>query len=351
MKITGKRLREAVQVLMWILFFGAGLLFYSVFFSWQKALLCAVIQNVLSLFLFYGNFFFVDFFFEKKHFRVYGMLFLSVSVLAVFLRIYLNNLFFSAPFEESILVFRPEVRLWFFAFFTTVPLLLLSFFFQLLRNRYRTEKQFLSLINRHNEAEIQFLKAQINPHFLFNTLHNIYSLAVTKSDQAPKMILLLSDLLRYVIYETQYGKVALDNEIRHLQKFIDLFQMRNENPVNITFQTQGNTQNLTIEPMIFIPLVENCFKHCDFDTNDKAFVRINLIIDAHKLIFTTLNSKNDTQKQQDKTGGVGLENICKRLELQYENQHQFSIRKEESIFEVNLSLSLNGQKTQELWKK
>jgi sensor histidine kinase YesM len=339
MKITGKALGTAIQISIWILFFGVGFLFYSVFFSWGKSVLYSLIQNVLSAFLFYGNFFFIDFFFEKKQFRGYVLTFTGIAVIAVFLRTMLNDLFFPSSVEKVIPVFRPEVRIWFFSFFTTIPVLMVSFFYQFIRNRFQAERQYLSLINQHNEARIQFLKAQINPHFLFNTLHNIYSLAVIKSDETPRMILLLSGLLRYVIYESQKGKVGLQIETEHLQKFIDLFQMRNEKPVHITFQIQGNPEHTSIEPMILIPLVENCFKHCDFDTNENAFVKINLYIENKNLTFHTQNSKNEELQQKDKTGGVGLENIRKRLELLYGNQYSFVIRNEKDTFEVTLSLA------------
>ena len=268
------------------------------------------------------------------------MLLAGVAALAIWLRISLNDWFFAPGFRMTNPVFRPEVRLWFAGVFTTVPVLLVSFFYQLLRNRYRTERQYLSLINSHNEARLQFLKAQINPHFLFNTLNNIYSLSLVKSDQTPQMILLLADLLRYVIYESQHEKVALEKEVIHLQKFIALFQMRHETPVNIRFETTGNAEHWEIEPMILIPLVENCFKHCDFDTNPQAFVSISLQTNQEELTFKTRNSCSWQPSQKDETGGVGLENIRSRLALQQPQQSWLDISQTPFTFDVSL-----------IWKK
>ena len=152
------------------------------------------------------------------------------------------------------------------------------------------------------------------------------------------MLLKLSDLLRYVIYESQKKVVGLQKEVQHIHNFIALFQMRNERPVDIEFTVTGDLSNCHIEPMILIPIVENCFKHADFELNPNAFARIQLDIGTNGLVFSTQNTFDRQNKQKDDTGGVGLENIRRRLALRYADAHRFDVAARDSLFEVTLSI-------------
>ncbi len=219
-------------------------------------------------------------------------------------------------------------------------IIFISTFYQLILNRIRKERLRQELVNRQNEAEIKFLKAQINPHFLFNMLNNIYALSVTGSANTSQMILKLSELLRYVIYGGREKKLALEREIEHIDIFIELFQMKSENLLNITFEKSGNFAGLVIEPMILIPIVENCFKHTDFDTNENAFAKIIIGLKGQEVLFTTINTKNNNDNQKDETGGVGLENIRKRLELTYKDKFNMEIKNEGNYFELKLKVTL-----------
>lgn len=223
---------------------------------------------------------------------------------------------------------------------TQFVIIIISTFYQLVLNRIRSQNIERELKLRQNEAELRFLKAQINPHFLFNTLNNIYALAVTGSEKTPNMILKLSELLRYVIYSGREKKVPLTRELEHIEKFIELFQMKSENPLNIVMEIIGQPDNLTIEPMILIPIVENCFKHTNFDSSEDAFVKIIAEVHNMELRFSTLNSKDIYDQQKDKTGGVGLENIKKRLELIYSGEFTMNISNQASLFKLELKILL-----------
>ncbi len=214
----------------------------------------------------------------------------------------------------------------------------LSATFTRLENRIKKEKVAQQIINTQNEAQLLYLKEQINPHFLFNSLNNIYSLAVVKSDQTSAMILKLSDLLRYSIYESQKEKVLIKKEAEQIEKYIDLFQMTREEPADIVFDIQGTLEEVRIEPMILIPLVENCVKHGDFNSNPFAQIRLRLETQKNCLSFKTINTKNDYNQQKDKEGGVGLENIRKRLVLKYPDTHSFDIKETSDLFEVSLTI-------------
>jgi len=185
---------------------------------------------------------------------------------------------------------------------------------------------------------LQFLRAQINPHFLFNTLNNIYSLAVVRSPQTADMVMQLSKLLRYVVYDSKAEQIPLETEVDHIEQYLQLFRMRSEAPLDITFQVSGAIEGLRLEPMMLIPLVENCCKHADFNTNEKAYIRLDLRVENGWLHFHTTNTKNDQDRQKDQVGGVGMDNLRQRLELLYPNAHRFTTQDKIAVFEVGFSI-------------
>jgi len=191
---------------------------------------------------------------------------------------------------------------------------------------------------QEKEAELKLLKAQLNPHFLFNTLNNLYGLSVIKSDKLPDLMLKLSDLLRYSLYETSSVLVPLEKEIKYLENYISLEKIRLEDKTEIIFEVSGNVSTIKIAPMLFIVFVENAFKHGNFK-NPKTRGIIHLFSEKDKLIF---HSKNEISNQnKDRVGGIGLENIKKRLELIYGENHELLIEKSEDIFEAILKIDLS----------
>ncbi|QXP53185.1 histidine kinase [Cellulophaga sp. HaHa_2_1] len=205
-------------------------------------------------------------------------------------------------------------------------------------------------INRKHterEAELMLLKAQLNPHFLFNTLNNLYGLSVLKSDKLPELMLKLSDLLRYSLYDTKDAFVPLVKEITYLENYIALEKIRLENQANITFHLDGVISAEKIAPMLCIIFVENAFKHLGNSDKIKSRVLVSLKLRADKLIFSCENSTDelalDTQKlvQDEKNSGIGLKNVEKRLLLLYPDKHSLVISKNEGLFIVTLTLDLN----------
>jgi len=336
-KVINRRLQTGLHIAFWLLAFAIHIGFFSRFFSPGVTLLRGL-GNILPLvFIFYLNLFLVNRYWERGRYYLYiGMVLVLVLGVTVF-RTRINLLF--PGIERASLFLGNEKFSWrMAALVTNTGALLVSALYQILQNRKREEQRVLEVINRQNEAQLQFLRAQINPHFLFNTLNNIYALAVAKSDKTANMVLRLSNLLRYVVYDGKAEQVALTREIEHIHQYIELFQLRSETPANIRFTIEGQTKGYMIEPMILIPLVENCLKHCDFDTNDQAFVQIALKTQPGKLFFQTINSKSNSDLQKDKVGGVGLENIQKRLQLKYPERFSFEISDKNDTFEVRLEM-------------
>ncbi len=326
-----------LHVSFWIFIIVIHQLIFNMFFPWQVSLLRGVLNITPLAILFYLNSYFINHLLEKKKWLLYIAVSVLVFTITIFARFLINKQFSDVEISGRLLT--RDQRLFIGAVLSASSIYLVSLAYQLLLNRFENEQKNMAIINEQNQAQIQFLKAQINPHFLFNTLHNIYSLAVVRSDQTAPMVFKLSELLRYVIYEGQEAKVALQKEIDHIEKFIDLFQMKHEEPQDIAFKKAGDFSDIWIEPMILIPFVENCFKHCDFDTNPDAFVRIELAVLEDKLVFSTTNTTNEQDRQKDKTGGVGLENIRRRLKLKYGDAYRLEIKKEKGMFELRFELS------------
>ncbi len=209
-------------------------------------------------------------------------------------------------------------------------------------NAIKTTQLQRELKNYKLEAELKFLKTQVNPHFLFNSLNNIYSLAVTESKEAAPAILKLSDMMRYMLYESRGNKVPLNKEINYLKSYIELQKLKTANEQQIQFEVTGNTSKVMIEPMLFIPFFENTFKHGNVVDTDQGWLKSSLRIEKNHLHFYIANSVTHEKRNKDSVGGIGLENVRKRLDLLYPNErHDMQIELLPNSFTVNLKLQLS----------
>lgn len=195
--------------------------------------------------------------------------------------------------------------------------------------------------------ELEMLKAQVHPHFLFNTLNNLYSLTLTNSAKAPMVVNHLSGLLHYMLYECKEKLVTLDTEIAVLKKYVALEKIRYGNRINISFVCKGNTTELMIAPLLLLPFVENGFKHGLSMQLEECRIKIFLFAEGERLTFTQENSFtkhiSDTAK-----GGIGQQNIKKRLELMYPGKYDLNIKEEEGMFIVKLKICLSSLHTKSL---
>ncbi|MEO9801968.1 MAG: sensor histidine kinase [Reichenbachiella sp.] len=196
----------------------------------------------------------------------------------------------------------------------------------------------LALKNEKLQAELLLLKSQVSPHFLFNSLNNIYSLSVIKHDDAPVMIEKLSDLLRYVIYEGTQALVPLEREVELLKNYTDLQQLKKlKGGHNIQVVTKGVAGTQRIVPLLLINIVENCFKHGDMAYNAHAVLVVHLEVKEGQLHFRTENSYTPSNKKN----GIGLENVRQQLLYYYPEKHQFEINTADHMFKINLQIDLN----------
>ena len=223
---------------------------------------------------------------------------------------------------------------------TNVAIVILAFAYRLLLIWFQQEKIRTTLENQKLQAELSFLKMQVNPHFLFNALNNIYSLAIIEdSKRTGGSILKLSELMRYMLYEKEdsAGKVSLDKEIQYINSYIDLVKLRYLDDIHIDFSIEGDINGKQIAPLLLFPLIENAFKHGVLTEKDKP-VNIDLKITDHQMKFSISNFNNSYQK--DDVGGIGLQNVKKRLDLIYGEKYKLDIDKTEERFNVNLLLPL-----------
>ena len=204
-----------------------------------------------------------------------------------------------------------------------------------------TQNELLKLQKEKLQLELNALKSQVNPHFLFNTLNNLYSLTLKNSEKSSEVVLKLSDIMRYVLYQSNEYKVPLQKELEFINNYIALQRIRYNENYKISFSVEGNLNGQTVAPLLLIDFIENAFKHGLDRRFNNGFVSINIHLDNDSFNFQVQNNKghNDDGTIQ-RSSGIGLNNIKRRLELMYPGSHNLLITDDNDIYEVNLKLQL-----------
>ncbi|MCC6462796.1 MAG: histidine kinase [Saprospiraceae bacterium] len=216
------------------------------------------------------------------------------------------------------------------------------FFFGIVRHLYDfTQLRQLAqqLRIEKQEAELNFLKSQTNPHFLFNTLNNIYALAKDKSEQAPESILRLSQILRYMLYETSGAYIPIEQEIKVISDYIALEQLRYDDTLRVSYKNDIEDMKQALPPLLLIPLVENAFKHGVSETRNQPFVDIFLSVKQRQLRLVVKNSTDESPDERPVKENIGLSNLRRQLELLY-TDYQLSVQQGESEFTATLHINL-----------
>lgn len=208
--------------------------------------------------------------------------------------------------------------------------------------RYQQEKQ--TLQTQTIQSELRFLKSQINPHFLFNTLNNLYALTLKKSDKAPEIVLKLSEIMRYMLYECNEKRVLLTKEIQYIYNYLDLERLRQPASADIRFTTEGQISEQLVAPLLFVPFLENSFKHgLNHHVRGGGFVRMHLKVAGNDLEFFIENSKVERLPRQEhpRSGGIGLANVRQRLQILYPEKYTLKVDDEPHRYAVTLLLQLD----------
>lgn len=274
--------------------------------------------------------------FQKKY-----TVFLVVSVVVIALSAYLSSEFIINPAPRRLgppgpIGPRPPS-----AFLIHLLLFSVSYILSVLAETFlfaqKKEEAMAKQTAALAESELKFLKMQINPHFLFNSLNNIYALSISNSQKTPESIHSLSEMLRYVIYDCERPKVPIEKEIHYIENYIELFKLRSSKSFNITFTNQVENASVEVAPMLFIIFIENAFKHSGIEKRGETFVDIKLQSVNNTVIFTVENSLPKEKIIKDAYSGIGLQNAKKRLEISYPNQHDLKIENG-ATFRVDLKL-------------
>jgi two-component system, LytTR family, sensor kinase len=246
------------------------------------------------------------------------------------------------PFHESFLFGIPK-GMWLMTLNNAISsfslVLLMGGFIRLTFSFLRNQNEKKALENANLNAEVNFLRSQINPHFLFNTLNSIYSQAHSKSENTEYSILKLSDLLRYVLYDSGGNKVELIKDIQYLSNYIDLQKIRLSSKVTINYTVKGQLKGYDIAPLLLITFIENAFKHGISYTNASA---INIEIYVFEETLTMMISNPVVERNSFTPGGLGLKNVIRRLDLLYSGKYKLDIQQGDSLHIVNLKLDLRS---------
>lgn len=333
------------QLIFWIIFGGASLIQGLMMGeSWGIALImtfCYIICHATAV---YVNFLILlPLLLEKKRYFLYGVTFLLISVFVVLLYIGVNETVFAISLEGN------HIMVWLYMFPHILIFMGTTSFYRFAEMWFTNLKYQEELKKTKLETELNFLKAQIQPHFLFNTLNNIYSHAYTEHPDTPDMIANLSTILRYIVYDSSKERVSLNKELEIIKTLIALYKVKNSKQNNILFETSNIKPSQFIAPLLLVSLVENAFKHSDALDNNQGFIHLDIWVNESKqLIFSLKNSLKNKNTEELTEGGVGNKNIIRQLELIYPNKYSLESVAEGNVFHQTLFLELEQKELYEL---
>jgi hypothetical protein len=360
---TGNKLRIFLHFLAWAILLGLPLYIVQRWEVGRDFIWLYYISNVVSGIIFYLNYLVLvpRFFFKKKRLRYYIMVFVML-VFFFFLSNGLNELVFKyipaeiktenpgrpqnefhkpGPPAPDKFIGRPPFRqmhLFNYAF-TSVFLVFFSVGLRVLERHSEIEKWQKELEKEKLNSELAFLKNQISPHFFFNTLNNIYSLISINQDDSQKAVLKLSKLMRYLLYESEQGNTKLSNELDFMNNYIDLMKLRMSEKIKLTISFPEKYEDKSIPPLLFIPFIENAFKH-GISYREKSFIDVSMTTTNDSIMFRCANSIVKSKEDYDGgNSGIGLENVRKRLNLLFPGKHDLKISKSDLEFEILLRIN------------
>ncbi len=341
-----------INILIHLLFWIGVYFFYTYFLGYGSSNIKYV--NKFSFYLmpttivigYYFYFYLIpNYLLSKKQylFLIYTVYSLTISFFLILFSIFYGVIFSasltpknSIPLTKSLPIIILGV---YFVILIVIMLGLITHHYKSTLKNEDLKNKFLETQLQLKEQELKFLKMQIHPHFLFNTLNTLYGFTLKKADEAPDMILKLSNLLDYILYQVEKPKVLLSDEIQHIEDYVSLEKMRFQNRLIIKFQKEIYNNHVQISPMLLLPFVENAFKHGS-QKNGVLEISIFLKTTNSELIFDIYNTaKNENIKK----GGIGLENIKKRLNMVYKDKFDLSTSFSNNIFKAQLKILLKNE--------
>jgi hypothetical protein len=335
--------RPVNHLIYWTLFvlIGSYVFSYRQNFPYIFYLLNLLVHlPVLLLYTYFVVYLLVPNFLLRRRFGYFFALMAAASSLASLLKMYVSKNIYFALFIPKALY--PEQ--WYTADAFLVNLLwimgpaMLFAMFKYYKEWIRSQDISNEAERKRMATELQVLKGQLNPHFLFNTLNNLYSLALSKSDKTAVVVAKMSDMFRYILYECNTIEVPVYKELKLIEDYIELEQIRYSDRLSVQFDKAVDNRNYLVPPMLLYSIVENCFKHGSSPDPDQPWIKISLKVKNNRLTFETSNSI-PTRTKKFNTEGVGLLNSKRRLELIYPEQHRLTTRDENDKFYVSLEIT------------
>ena len=327
------------HVLFWLLLFGLWfMLRYEGYATQWLAFKITFIKIVdLMLMVYTTNYLLIPFLLYRKRYVLFVLLFIAMILISSFTKMYIigqvandPTIFFGKNLKARI---YDNVIPHFF-------LVIAGAAFKLVFDQLRLQKRIAELAKENAEAELNFLKSQINPHFLFNSLNSVYFLIDKSNPDARQALHTFSDMLRYQLYEANGEKIPIEKEINYLQDYVHLQQLRKDENYKVQFNCSPEVKNFSIEPLLLIPFVENAFKHISHKTNEANFVKVDLTRSNGYFEFAVENSREKGIYTTEQHGGIGMTNVKRRLELLYPDTHKLDVMDDANTFKVNLKLKI-----------
>jgi two-component system LytT family sensor kinase len=330
------------HVFFWLLIMGLWFMLRQEDYRDDKTAIVVTLIKVadLALLVYITNYVLLPQLFYKKRYFLFGLIFLLMIAGSSLLKMqilgnYLNDnrlLNFWAHWKDRVY----DNMIPHFFLVTAGAAIKLMFDYT------RMQQRLAEVAKEKAETELSFLKSQINPHFLFNSLNAVYFLIKKDNPEARQALHAFSEMLRYQLYEMNDDKIPIEKEIRYLEDYMALQQLRKDEKYTVEFSCSEEVKGFSIEPLLLIPFLENAFKHISHYDKELNFVRVGLERRNGTFTFRVENSREEQQGIRPVTGGgIGLPNVKRRLELLYPGKHQLSIKETEDLYSVNLNLQLS----------
>ena len=345
--IDFSRYRILWHILFWLLYLILIAFSSNIYYEDSNILVIIAKYSItvpIDVFATYFTAYFLlpKFLLKGKYIHFIVLFFLS-AVMFIFLQrtlwYYISYPIFYPESFQNLKFFRIN---YIFSFFNIYAIVGIFVSIKLLKYWFENQQTTRLLEKEKLEAELKFLKSQIHPHFLFNTLNNLYALTIDKSDLAPEVVIKLSDLLDYMLYECDTPQVSLDKEIKLINDYLLLEKIRYGKELQINFDVSGKTTGKQIAPMLLLPFIENSFKHGLSKKINNPWINITLRISNDSLYFNVKNNKaiNKIKEKEEYTEGIGLQNVRRRLDLLYNGIYTLSLFDKGDSFEIDLNIKL-----------
>lgn len=313
-----------LHIAFWLVFLSFKFIDYAQNLSVQQALRLIGVQNFFNIAAAYLHYFLLlPLLLRERKYTIYVFGLLGLMASMIWLRGWAESLvlngFFNTDYYEKWNIARIANLFWGIGSFV-----LFTSFLKFTFDRFLLERQKRALENEKLNAELNYLKAQINPHFLFNTLHNLNYLTESKSDKASEVVIRLSNIMRYMIYDSNKDRVSLIKELDFVRDYLNLEEIRLNHSFDISFDIDLDQNDVEVAPLILMPFVENAFKHGVSDKHPDSWVKIVVRVEANTLLVEVKNSVYEKNLQQE-SSGFGLENVRKRLALSYPNRFTLNV--------------------------